>query len=98
MKAIDYFEKYKERLLNMDLTDQQFAELAYEITMEMLLEVKQYAKNNGHLIRLLKEQNHKWNRIDVFIQKENHCGEWLRKDGFRELVINHVMPELKGRL
>ena len=66
MKAVDYFIKYKEKIL----TSGGIADLIIEMSNEIKEIAIKRSSNDSAVISILKEMNQKWNALCVLLEKE----------------------------
>lgn len=86
MKAQDYFEKYKSTIL----TEEVYLDLFKEMNDEVKLISKQRnSATDSTMISILKEQNQKWNKLCVLLEKE-YGQEVLVRNGYINYWKKHI--------
>ena len=97
MRAVDYYEKYKEPLLSSDET--AIRKCLFDIVVSLsdeasaLTKKRQISRPSG-LVAILEEQNQKWNAL-CHIFEAKHGSSPINKDGFRRFCLVR-MPDLKN--
>lgn len=99
MKAIEYYDKYKDALLTSN--PDEFINSANELMSELWDEMqnlidKRNVKKNDSLIAIVKEINQKYNSIISRFDKDGKKSP-LKRNAFNHLVIKRV-PEFANRL
>lgn len=98
MKALDYFNKYYERLDplldSLDAAGATVKELFFEFSEEVkTLSNIRHSKDDQVTLAILREQNQKWNALFRLLEKRWGVSA-IAENGFK-LFWNHEMPELK---
>ena len=96
MKAIDYYEKYKDNLCSDKECEIQEAiiNLVHDFSKEASdLSIKRQISRPSGLVAILDEQNQKWNALyHIFEVKYGKAP--INRDGFRRFCLVR-MPDLK---
>jgi len=98
MKAKEYYEKYKDRLLNT--SHEAFGKVMADLFTDMINEILTLAEARGHktnkaMISLAKEQNQKHNSI-VNMVNTSLGYEYLRRNGFQDYCNKEIFYGREG--
>lgn len=101
MKAKEYFDKYENRIMDPNITDEEYSKTAVAILMDFndeaqsVMASRHINRGNG-FVALIKEFNGKWNSLcRLFVQKYGVSP--LKEDGFKAFWVKE-MPMLAGLL
>lgn len=99
MKAVEYFEKYKELISNKneEISREGVINLVMDLSRELndLLDKKNIKTDHG-VIGAVKEQNSKWNAMIPMFEKE--FGQpILARNGFNKYIVS-ILPETEKSL
>jgi len=72
MKAIEYYEKYKDRMFGEEPLETVVKDLLFEFNDETIEIGNSRHVGDGAVLAVLKEQNQKWNAIDNLFEKKHH--------------------------
>lgn len=96
-KAKEYYDLYKNRMINPETVNQAISGLITDLNNEVE-ELKQirHVKYDHGFLPILKEMNQKWNAIVRLFEKEFGKSPIIR-DGYRIFIIKQI-PELQDKI
>lgn len=95
MRAIAYYAKYSEALLNAETLDESAKKMIGEFLDEMkeLIETRHIKTDHG-VLGCVRELNEKWNAVVAIFEKRNGSSPLVR-NGFRAFMEEQI-PALKN--
>lgn len=100
MKAIEYFEKFGERIFQEAIDGKESKGIS-DLMIAFMAETKELMKKrhiqiDRGMVALIREQNQKWNALCNLFEKKKGVSP-LRRNGLL-LFLQNEIPELKGKL
>ena len=94
MKAVEYYEKYREGLNNplTEISNKALSSMFHDLVIEInLIAEKRKIKSDDAAMAIIKELNQKYNAICRLINAEGKTQ--LKRNGYY-LILKATMPEL----
>lgn len=100
MKAIEYFEKFGERIFQEAIDDKEGKGIS-DLMIAFMTETKELMKKrhiqiDRGMVPIIREQNQKWNALCNLFEKKKGASP-IRYNGFL-LFLQNEIPELKEKL